>query len=116
MNHTRLFLVLGAMALVGCESESRLDVMRSVDTNRFIPLGEALQIAQKEVPDGFPIEAELEIEDDDEEEPAAYEVGLYVASREQMVEVEVDAVTGAVLEVEIEEDDGEDDDDGEDED
>ena len=112
MNHINLFLVLGcATALAGCESESRLDLMQSADTASLIPLREALQIAQKEVPDGFPVEAELEIEDDDEREPAAYEIGLYLATEQQIVEVEVDAVTGAVLEVEEEEEEEDDDDD-----
>ncbi len=56
------------------------------------------------MPGGFAVEAGLEIEDDDEVEPAAYEVVLYVAKDEQMIEVEVDAYTGDVLEVEVQED------------
>jgi uncharacterized membrane protein YkoI len=82
--------------------------MASLDQSSVISLSEALAIAQQDVPGGFVVEAALELEDDDEQEPPAYEVVLYVAADNQIIEVEVHAITGEVLEVEIE-DDGDDD-------
>lgn len=112
-----MFRSLAPVALIlflaGCTASSdEIAAMRGLDTGSMVSLAEAIQIAKKEVPDGFPIEAELEIEDDDEEEdePTAYEVVLYVADLDVLMEVEVDAFTGAVLEVEVE-DEGDDHDD-----
>ena len=89
-------------------SSSFLDQMRQMDTATMLTLSDALAIAQTEVPGGFAVEAELEIEDDDENEPPAYEVVFYVPADDQLVEVEVHAFTGEVLEVE-DEDEGDDD-------
>lgn len=105
---------LGAVCfviLVGCQGpgSSQLALMDGVDTSQMITLADAVAAAQERVPDGFAIEAELEIEDDDENEPPAWEVVFHVAGDNQIVEVEVDAFDGRVLEVEIGED-GEDDD------
>jgi uncharacterized membrane protein YkoI len=66
-----------------------------------ISLIEAVTVAHKAVPDGFAIEAELEMEDD-EGEPPAWEVLLYVGADGRLIEVEVHAYTGAVLELEVE--------------
>lgn len=118
MTH-RFFLGLVAALLAvglfaGCGnkySKITLAQLDGVDTSRFITLAEAVDIAQNEVPDGFAIEAILEIEDDDEDEPPVYEVALFVDGSNEIIEVEVHAETGAVLEVETREN-GEDDDEG----
>jgi uncharacterized membrane protein YkoI len=107
---------LGAiLALCSCDpstSSTRLAVMSGVDTAEMITLQDAVAAALEEVPGGFAVEVALEIEDDDEVEPAAYEVVVYVDADQQMIEVEIDAYSGDVLEVEIEED-GDEDEDGE---
>jgi len=85
-------------------SPGRLARMSALDTSAMIPLADAIAIARDRVPGGFPVEAALELEDDDENEPPAYEVVLYVAAEQQLIEVEVHAITGEVLEVEVQED------------
>ncbi len=114
-------LALVAALAISCTgsgaSSKRAALLADVDFGSLIALPEAIAIAQGEVPDGVPVEAELEIEDDDENEPAAYEVGLFDPGTNQLIEVEVDAATGEVLEVEVEDDadeEGEDDDSGDD--
>lgn len=87
------------------------------DTTGFIPMGQAIAAAQEKVPGGFAVAAMLEIEED-EPEPPAFEV-VFVSADRKWVEVEVDAKTGEVLEVESEgeggdDDEGEDDDEGDD--
>lgn len=105
------WLLLGSLvAVAGCGSSDRLSRMAGLETDQMITLSEAIDVAAAEVPDGFVIEAVLEVEDDDENEPPAYEVVLYVRAEEQLIEVEVDAFSGEVLEVEVGDDDGEDDD------
>lgn len=93
-----------------------ISAMKKVDTSKLIGLAKALEIAKAKVPSGVPISAELEIEDEDEKEPPAYEVKFYVSGSDKITEVEVHAMTGKVLEVEQEgavddEDDGDDGDD-----
>lgn len=83
------------------------------DTTGFIPIAQAIATAQEKVPGGVAVAAMLEIEED-EPEPPAFEV-VFVSADKKWVEVEVDAKTGAVLEVETE-GEGADDDDGEDDD
>jgi hypothetical protein len=83
------------------------------DTTGFIPIAQAIATAQEKVPGGVAVAAQLEIEDD-EPEPPSFEVVLVSADR-KWVEVEVDAKTGAVLEVETQ-GEGHDDDDGGDDD
>ena len=108
-----LLLALTAGLATSCNgsSSSRLSAMRQLDTDGMLTLAEALAIAQEAVPDGYPVGAGLELEDDDEEEPPAYEVSLYLAADDQILEVEIHAFTGAILEMEVEEDGGEEDDD-----
>lgn len=106
-----VLLLLAALALsASCNSgvSSKVMALSAADLQSFIPLTQALDIAKQEVPDGVPVEVELEIEDDDENEPPAFEVVLFVPGSNVLMEVEVDAKTGKVLEVEVEED-GEDD-------
>ncbi|MBI2896605.1 MAG: PepSY domain-containing protein [Deltaproteobacteria bacterium] len=94
-------------------SSKRAALLADVDFGSLVGLAEAIAIAQEEVPGGIPVEAGLEIEDDDENEPAAYEVALFDPGTNELIEVEVDAATGDVLEVEVEDDadeEGEDDD------
>ncbi len=115
MDRIRALPVFFTVILAGCQStgSSQLALMEGIDTTNMISLADAVAAAQVEVPDGFAIEAVLEIEDDDENEPAAWEVVFHVAGQNQIVEVEVDAYDGHVVEVEIGEDgedDGEDDD------
>lgn len=117
-------LTLAAATLSSCTgsgaSSKRAALLADVDFDSLIGLPAAIAAAQAEVPDGIPVEAELELEDDDENEPAAYEVALFDPGTNELIEVEVDAATGEVLEVEVEDDadeEGEDDDDdGEDDD
>lgn len=101
-----LLVLFGSCSSSGAGRAAR---MRTVDTSAMITLDNAVAIAQAQVPNGFAIEAVLEVEDDDEQEPPAYEVVFWVPATQQVIEVEVHAMTGAVLEVEVEEDgDGED--------
>ena len=106
---SRWLLLSSLVVLASCGSSDRLSRMAGLETDQMITLSEAIDVAAAEVPDGFVIEAVLEVEDDDENEPPAYEVVLYVRAEEQLIEVEVDAFSGEVLEVEVGEDDGEDD-------
>ena len=112
MPRTLLLSALLAVMAMGCSSgpSKRLAALEGVDTTGMITLARALEIAQGRVPDGFALEAKLELDDDDENEPPAWEVALYVAAQAQVIEVEVHAMTGAVLEVEVEEDGAEEDD------
>ena len=109
MGLVAILFVAGLAAGCGNKySKITLAQLDGVDTSQFITLAEAVDIAQLEVPDGFAVEAILEIEDDDENEPPAYEVSLFVDGRNEIIEVEVHALTGEVLEVGVRED-GEDD-------
>lgn len=107
---TLAMAVLGVLGLGACEGagSSRAALMADMDLSTLVTLDEARAIAQEQVPDGYLIGAELEIEDDDENEPPAWEVSYFVQGSTQIMEVEVHALTGEVLEVEIE-DDSEDD-------
>lgn len=107
-----VILALAAGLATGCNGSSsgRLAAMRQLDTAGMLSIAEALAIAQEAVPEGYPVSVALEVEDDDEEEPPAYEVSFYLSAEDQILEVEVDAFTGAILEMEIEEDGGEEED------
>jgi uncharacterized membrane protein YkoI len=112
MRHLDLLAMFAVCLLAaGCQSNPAhtARALAAADLATMIPLTEALSIAQTEVPDGVAVGAVLEVEDDDEKEPPAWEVSFFVAGANQVIDVEVDAVTGAVLEVEVE-DDGPDDD------
>ena len=112
MSHRPVLLCIAL--LLGCSSSAPSATaakLAKLDVESFISLGAALEIAQKEVPNGFAIEAELEVEDEDENEPPAFEIEFFVAGENQIIEVEVDAKTGEVLEVEVEDDDEDDEDD-----
>ena len=69
------------------------------DPAAYISLEDALVIARAEVPAGLPVEAEIEIDDGVVEE---IEVVIFAKAEGHFVEVELDPVTGDVLEVEIE--------------
>ena len=60
---------------------------------------EAVEIAQEVIPNGTLIGVEFEAEEPKENDPAAWEVVLR-DSTDTRVEVEVDAMTGDVLEIE----------------
>lgn len=108
--------VLAALVIASCNSSGssvQLAVMSGVNTAEMISLQDAVAAALERVPGGFAVEVGLEIEEDDEErEPAAYEVVIYVEADQKMVEAEVDAYTGEVLEVEVQEDGEEDEEEG----
>jgi hypothetical protein len=91
--------LLLAFLVAACSSSSLLESMAGLDTEQMITLEEAVTIARTEVPNGFAVEVQLEVEDDDEQESPAYEIVLYVAEDNQLMEVEVHAATGEVLEV-----------------
>ena len=99
------------LALAGCSggSSSTAAALSEMDLENMLTLDDALAIARAEVPDGYTIGAELELEDDDEDEPPAWEVSLFVPGSATIMEVEIHYQTGEVLEVEVE-DDGPDDD------
>ncbi len=107
--------VLFLLVTPGCGNSpwhGKLQALSSFDTAGTIPITEAIGIALEYLGGGFAIEAELEIEDDDENEPPAYEVVVYLQAESMLMEVEVHAKTGQVLEVEVaEEGDHEDDND-----
>lgn len=97
---TLLFAGLG-LALAGCNSTSgNGHVARSgdLDTTGMITLEQAVAAASAAVPGGWAIEAELEIED--EGEPPAYEVVFHIPGAAYVTDVEVDAYTGEILEIE----------------
>lgn len=105
-----LLVIAVALGLAGCEGSgsSRAALMADMDLSTLVTLEEAMAIAQNEVPGGYPVGSVLELEDDDEDEPPAWEVSYFVQGSNHILEVEVHALTGEVLEVEIE-DDAEDD-------
>ncbi len=104
MTHRNLLIVVLFVLFAACDTSSsrRGARMGDLDTSTLITLERALEIARGEVPEGFPVEAELELEDSDEDEPPAWEVELFVKGDNQLVEVEVHAQTGEVLEIEVE--------------
>lgn len=99
MNRTRLvigvLIALGAMkAVMGdAEAGSELASAQKLLEGAKLSMVEALQIAQKHVQDAKPLRAELQLEDGQ----VQYEVTM-LAGR-QRVDVEIDAVSGKVLEV-----------------
>jgi len=105
----RTVLALGSLTLA-CDTtpsnDSRAQALMSgsVDHGDLITLARAVELAHAEIPGAFALEAELELEDDDENEPPAYEVTLLVLDDGRVLEVEVHAQTGAVLEIEEEDD------------
>ena len=104
--------IVVAMCLAACQGGGggpRASALRSLDLSAMIALDEAVAIAQPQVPNGAPVGAVLEVEDDDENEPPAWEVSFFVAGMNQVISVEVHAHTGAVLEVEVEDDEPDDD-------
>ena len=107
-----ILFAFSTLILTSCQNvaSDRLALMGATDTTLMLDLSEAVAIAQEQVPNGFAMAVELELEDDDENEPPAYEVLFYESAEDQLIEVEVHAFTGDVLEVEVEEDGGDDDD------
>ena len=85
-------------------------LLTDLDTSQLISMSRAAEIAVAEV-GGFAVRAELELEDDDENEPPAWEVTVFVSGANDLMEVEVHAMSGEVLEVEVS-DDGMEDDEG----
>jgi hypothetical protein len=104
-------VLCAAAACQGAPAGRSVAALQALDLASFISADEALARAAGQVPDGIAVAVNLEVEDDDEQEPAAWEVSYFVPGRNQIVDVEIDAVSGAVLEVEVEED-GPDDDEG----
>jgi len=112
---TRAILAAALAFSAACSSDSdseRLEGMIESDVSQLITAEKALSVARAAVPGGVAVELELEL-DDDGDEPATWEALMYVADKRQLVEVEIDAMTASVLEIEVEaeEDDEEDDDD-----
>jgi hypothetical protein len=79
------------------EERAELARVQALVTKAKVTMVQAIEMAMKEVPDGRPLRTELQMEDDRPQ----YEVTLLVG--EQSVEVEVDAETGRVLNVDREE-------------
>lgn len=104
-----LFAALAAAAACEPAPAHTARALAAADLAAMIPLADAVTIAAPHVPGGTAVGAVLEITDDDEREPPAWEVSFFVAGSNQVIDVEVHAITGAVLEVEVE-DDGPDDD------
>ncbi|MCC7381006.1 MAG: PepSY domain-containing protein [Deltaproteobacteria bacterium] len=105
MSCSRRLVLLSALALPllpacspGLGSVSSA-LMSRTDTSKLIPIERAISAATARVA-GTPIAAVLEIDDQDEPEPPAYEVVIFASDTGDMMEVEVHAETGEVLEVE----------------
>ena len=103
--------LLVALLAIGCQSGTGTSVaaLQAADLGTMITLEDALAASAGRVPGGTPISVVLELTDDDENEPPAWEVSYFVAGANQIVDVEVHAHTGEVLEVEVEEDGPDDD-------
>ena len=104
-------LQLAALLLLGCQSGTGTSVaaLQAADLTSMITLEDAMAAASGQVPGGMPISVVLELEDDDENEPPAWEVSYFVPGTNQIIDVEVDAHTGSVIEVSVEEDGPDDD-------
>jgi uncharacterized membrane protein YkoI len=106
--------LLVVLLLPGCQSGTGASVaaLQAADLGTMISLEDALAAAAGHVPGGTPISVVLELTDDDENEPPAWEVSYFVAGSNQIIDVEVDAHTGRVTEVSVEEDGPDDDGEG----
>lgn len=111
MRHVRPLPLFAGLALAACQPSADTHTARALeraDLTTMIALGDALSIAQGQVPGGVPVGAVLEVTDRDEQEPPAWEVSFFVAGSNQVISVEVHAESGAVLEVEVEDDEADD--------
>jgi hypothetical protein len=88
---------LAAPAMAADEDGAEFARVQALVTKARITMAQAVEIAAKEVKDGKPLRAELQMEDDQPQ----YEVTMIVG--EQRAEVEIDALSGKVLGVEREE-------------
>ena len=95
-----------ALAAAGCGGGDTSQSSTSVRGD-LISEVEAIAIAQAEVPGGAFVRAELDLADDDEAEPR-WELEFYVAADDAIIQVEVHAVTGEVLEIKVEGDEDDD--------
>lgn len=98
------------LSIAACDSDSDSDKLESMvegDVSQFITAEKALSAARTAVPNGVAVEVELEIDDDDD--PVVWEVLMFVADEQKLVEVEIDAITASVLEVEVEAEEDDDD-------
>jgi len=92
--------ILSPLFLFACSDGKDLE---DSDVSQYIAIDDAIASARAEVPDGTVLEAALEIEDD-ADEPSTFEVLLLRSEEAKLIEVEIDAVTGEVLEVSHEDD------------
>jgi uncharacterized membrane protein YkoI len=108
MRNPRLLI---AILAIGCQGSTGTSVakLQSADLTTMITLEDAMAAAAGHVPGGMAISVTLELTDDDENEPPAWEVSYFVPGSNQIIDVEVHAVTGEVLEVSVEEDGPDDD-------
>src|SRR5687768_10730269 len=106
----RAALLSAVLVMLSCNSGpgSRLSLLAATDMSDMVSLVEAVAIAEAQVAGGVAVEAALEIEEPDEGDPPAYEVMVFVAAETQLYGVEVDARTGAVLEIEVGDDEEDD--------
>jgi len=86
-----------ASAIAAPEESSELGRARAMIEKARITMVQAVEIAAQEVKDGKPLRAEIQMEDGQ----AQYEVTMIAGT--QVVEVEIDAMSGKVLNVEREE-------------
>jgi uncharacterized membrane protein YkoI len=93
---TIIAIPLLALLSIGCGTGERLEKLMAALDKAEISLGEAIDIASAEVPDGTVVEAELEVEDG---EPY-YEVEVLVG--DLVKEVSIDPQSGEVLSIEDE--------------
>ncbi|HSW47072.1 MAG TPA: PepSY domain-containing protein [Phycisphaerae bacterium] len=89
--------LLATSAMAAGEEGSELARVQAMVTKARITMAQAVETATKEVKDGRPYRAELQMEDGQPQ----YEVTMIAGA--QRVEVEIDAVSGKVLNVEREE-------------
>jgi len=96
--------ILGLTSSCSSAGSSRAALMAQMDLSTLVPIADALAIGQAQVPGGVPAGVELELDDDDENEPPAWEASFFDPASGQIIEVEIHAMTGQVLGLEVEDD------------
>src|SRR5262245_59778535 len=94
------FLCLFAISC-GAGDNPTATVMRDLDTSSFISINDAINAAVSNVQGGYPISAKLSVEPEDSGEPTHYEVLLFVAGQNDIMDASVNVANGDVFEVEV---------------